>query len=404
MKDKKSAKQDLTTDASKTALQTSSTDLVTLKAPNDKMKHLKSFLLVGTLIAALTTTLIGLIVSLLYYVPGTSEPKWEKYNIADHVGPFVIAMIFVGVIIAFTIALVLTAKKHLILDTKTGLASAGSIGFIASFTDVISVGSYGVTMGLNKPLKMNLKPKLMPGTLTVGYAVPQMLESTLFLVAFDVEIVTLITMMAICIVGGIVGSFIAKYVNSQVFRLIAGVMLFVFAILMILVHPQVGVIKAAADGIGTSGLRGWRLAVGLIAYFFLGICSSLGLGIFAPSLAILALLGLSQTAILAIMSASASGMMPPAAIKYMKDKNYNLKDALMMTFGGVFGTLAAFLIIFVGIQVGGDVEMKTFYNVLKWIAVAVIFYCSFMMLFDFGKDFKKYGWNDDTDDVIPDMK
>jgi len=102
---------------------------------------------------------------------------------------------------------------------------------------------------------------------------------------------------------------------------------------MILVHPNIAVIAQVAYP--TVKLVGWRLAIGIIAYFILGIFSALGLGIFAPSLAILALLGLEFDAIAVIMSVGAAAMMPPAAIKFIKDKNYDPKTVILFLTGGL---------------------------------------------------------------------
>lgn len=123
---------------------------------------------------------------------------------------------------------------------------------------------------------------------------------------------------------------------------------------MILVHPNVGVIAVALNP--TIGLSGWRLAVGIISYFILGIFSALGLGIFAPSLAILTLLGLDIGTIFTIMSVGAAAMMPPAAIKFIRDKNYDPKIVLLFAIGGVWGCLTSFLVVFLGIQVGAGID------------------------------------------------
>ena len=362
-----------------------------------KFKKLKAILLFAALFSALVTVLIGLLVAYLVYYPKRKNDNGVlngAYLVSDHVGLFVVAMVFSSTIIAFTIFVVLISKKHLIIDDTTNFTKLASIGFVASFTDAIFVGSYVTTMGLNKAFKAKMIPSKMPGNMTIGYAPAQILESTIFSVVFDVNIVTLVVMTVACIIGGLFGSWVSKYVNNQIFRLFSGLSLFVFGIIMVLVHPNVAVIAQVARP--TVGLVGWRLAIGILASFMLGIFSALGLGIFAPSLAILALLGLEFDAIAVIMSVGAAAMMPPAALKFIKDKNYDPKTVILFLTGGLWGCLICFLVIYLGIQVGAGIDWDTFKDVLKWIAIVVTFYCALMMLFDFAKIYRVHGWNEES--------
>jgi len=176
-----------------------------------KFKKLKAILLIAALLSSLTTVLIGLLVAYLVYYPKRKNEAGVlngAYLVSDHIGLFVVAMVFSATIVAFTIFIVLTSKKQLIIDDNdtTNLAKLTSIGFIASFTDAIFVGSYVTTMGLNKAFKTKMVPSKMPGNMTIGYAPAQILESTIFSVVFDVDIVTLVVMMVACIIGGLVGS------------------------------------------------------------------------------------------------------------------------------------------------------------------------------------------------------
>ena len=214
-----------------------------------KFKKLKAILLFAALFSALVTVLIGLLVAYLVYYPKRKNDDGVlngAYLVSDHVGLFVVAMVFSSTIIAFTIFVVLISKKHLIIDDTTNFTKLASIGFIASFTDAIFVGSYVTTMGLNKAFKAKMIPSKMPGNMTIGYAPAQILESTIFSVVFDVNIVTLVVMTVACIIGGLFGSWVSKYVNNQIFRLFSGLSLFIFGIIMVLVHPNVAVIAQVA--------------------------------------------------------------------------------------------------------------------------------------------------------------
>jgi|GEM_PF-1051924 len=214
-----------------------------------KFKKLKAILLFAALLSALVTVLIGLLVAYLVYYPKRKNENGilnGTYLVSDHIGLFTVAMVFSATIIAFTIFVVLTAKKYLIIDDATNLTKLASIGFIASFTDAIFVGSYVTTMGLNKAFKAKMVPSKMPGNMTIGYAPAQILESTIFSVVFDVNIITLVVMTVACILGGLFGSWVSKYVNNQIFRLFSGLSLFIFGIIMVLVHPNVAVIAQVA--------------------------------------------------------------------------------------------------------------------------------------------------------------
>jgi uncharacterized membrane protein YfcA len=117
------------------------------------------------------------------------------------------------------------------------------------------------------------------------------------------------------------------------------------------------------------GLEGTRLVLGVAANFVLGALMTIGIGLYAPCLVLVSLLGMNPGAGFPIMMGSCAFLMPIASVPFIRQGAYSLRAALGLTLAGV---PAVFLAAFI-------VRSLDLYWV-KWLVVAVVVYTAIMLL------------------------
>jgi uncharacterized membrane protein YfcA len=116
------------------------------------------------------------------------------------------------------------------------------------------------------------------------------------------------------------------------------------------------------------GLHGWKLVVAGAINFILGAMMTAGVGLYAPCMALVFLLGMSPQVAFPIMMGSCAFLMPPASFKFIKSGAYNKKAALGMAIPSIIAVLIAAFIV------------KTLpLDTLRWIVLVVILYTSITM-------------------------
>ena len=101
----------------------------------------------------------------------------------------------------------------------------------------------------------------------------------------------------------------------------------------------------------------------------LGALMTLGIGLYAPCMILVALLGMNPKAAYPIMTGSCAFLMPVGSARFIRAGSYNLKSALGLTLGGIPGVLMATYLI----------KSLPLYAI-KWLVVAVLLYTAAMML------------------------
>jgi uncharacterized membrane protein YfcA len=117
------------------------------------------------------------------------------------------------------------------------------------------------------------------------------------------------------------------------------------------------------------GLAGPKLVVGILGNALLGALMTLGIGLFAPCMILIYLLGMNPLVAFPIMMGSCAFLMPVGSVRFIRTGSYNLKSALGLAIGGIPGVLVAFYVV-KSLPLGA----------VKWLVVAVVLYTSFMML------------------------
>ena len=75
--------------------------------------------------------------------------------------------------------------------------------------------------------------------------------------------------------------------------------------------------------------------------FLLGALMSLGIGLYAPCMILISLLGMNATTAFPIMMGSCAFLMPVGSLKFIKERAYSLRVALGLALGGIPGVIIA---------------------------------------------------------------
>lgn len=278
--------------------------------------------------------------------------------------------IVLGVLGLFTAAFAVVFGKDLVehknkLEETTSWAVTGVAGLIINFFDTLGIGSFAPLTATLRGFKQ-VEDRILPGTLNVSCTIPVVLEAFLFITVVEVEIVTLISMLAAAVVGAVIGASIVSKLPEKAIQLIMGFALLATAFLMF--SGQMGWI--AGLGTGTAiGLTGTKLVIAIVGNFILGALMTAGIGLYAPAMAMVYMLGMSPAVAFPIMMGSCAFLMPAASIKFVREQAYNKKASIAITLGGIIGVLIA-VYVFTSLPL----------NVLTWLVIAVIAYTSITLL------------------------
>lgn len=253
------------------------------------------------------------------------------------------------------------ASKHGKIE-KTNFFALGLVGFLTNFLDTLGIGSFAPTTALLKFFKLT-KDRIIPGTLNVACTIPVVTEAFIFITVIKVETVTLFVMLASATLGAFIGAGIVSKLDEKKVQIGMGIALLVVAFTML-----AGQLKLMPVGGTAIGLTGGKLVIAAVGNFILGSLMTLGIGLYAPCMALVFALGMSPKVAFPIMMGSCAFLMPVASAKFVKEDAYDRKASLAITVFGVVGVLIAAYIV---------KELPL--NVLTWVVIGVIIYTSIMM-------------------------
>ena len=226
-------------------------------------------------------------------------------------------------------------------DGEPTRPSAGSIavGVLTDFFDTLGVGSFAPTTWLFRTFGM-VPDRLLPGTLNVGHALPSVAQALVFIAMVEVEAPTLALMIGAAVAGGWIGAGMVASWNQRRVRLAMGTALLVAAVLL---ARQLALGSVAGDR--ALGLDGALLAVGVAGNFLLGALMTAGVGLYAPCMILVSLLGMNAKAAFPIMMGSCAFLMPVAGWRFVARDAYAPGVALGLTLGGIPAVLVAAFVV-----------------------------------------------------------
>ncbi len=215
------------------------------------------------------------------------------------------------------------------------------IGFLTNFFDTWGIGSFAPTQASFKFTKTS-PDETVPGTLNVGDTLPVSVEALLFLSFVDIDPLTLVLMLAASCVGAYIGAGIVSKWNLKTIRYVMATFLVICAIVSVCRTAGVGPFGVAGEALGLTGIK---LVIGVVGNFFLGAFMMVGLGLYSPCIALVAMLGMNIGTAFPIMMGSCAFLMNVSVFKFVKEGKYDRRATLMLMFPGALGAYAAYLLI-----------------------------------------------------------
>jgi uncharacterized membrane protein YfcA len=244
-------------------------------------------------------------------------------------------------------------------------AEAAMLGAVVNFLDTLGIGSMAPTMAWFKFRNM-VPDALIPQTMIAGLTLPTMMQSLIFLRLLGVGLdpVLLLGSVAALLAGGVVGARLIDRAQPHVVQAFVGVALLLaaaFYILSILdLMPAGGTATALSPGL---------TIIAIAANFGFGILVNFGVGNYAPTLALLSLMGLDPRLCFPIMATGASLAGASIGIRHVRSGRVDLAIVLAMVLGGIPAVLLAALVV-----------KSLPLTALKWLVSFVILHTALVML------------------------
>jgi uncharacterized membrane protein YfcA len=253
-------------------------------------------------------------------------------------------------------------RAHVARDGSKPTPAGLVIGFITNFFDTLGIGSFATTTTAFHHLKM-VDDRVIPGTLNVGHTLPTIAQAFIYIAIIQVDFTTLVALIGAAVLGSWLGAGVVSGFSRVKVQVGMGACLLVLSVVMLLRALNV------VPGGEALGLTGALLIVGVVGNFILGALMTLGLGLYAPCLVMIALLGMSPTTAFPIMMGSCAFLMPIGSLRFVRSGAYNLKAAIGLAIGGIPGVLLAAYVV-----------KSLPPRVVAWLVVFIILYASITML------------------------
>ena len=238
-----------------------------------------------------------------------------------------------------------------------------AIGFVTNFFDTLGIGSFAPTTSLFK-VRQVVPDESIPGTMMIGHTPPVVVQAFIFIAIITVDTLTLVTLLAAAVLGAWLGAGVVARLPRHYIQIGMGVALLIAAVTFVL-----AIFEIAAVGGDATGLSGANLAIAFACLFVLGALMTIGVGMYAPTMVVISLMGMNPLVAFPIMMGASAFLMPVAGLRFLKAGRYGLKAALGLAIGGVPAVfIAAFMV-------------RSFpLDVMRWLVVAVVLYAAILML------------------------
>ena len=237
------------------------------------------------------------------------------------------------------------------------------IGAVTNFFDTLGIGSFATTTSFFKLWKL-VNDRIIPGTLNVGHTPPTITQAFIYISIVNVDVVTLVLMIAASVLGAWMGAGVVAGWEKRKVQVGMGLCLLGAATLMLMTQLQL--VPGGGEALGLAGIK---LGIGLVGNFILGALKTLGIGLYAPCLILISLLGMAPTTAFPIMMGACAFLMPVASVRFIKAKSYHPQASLGMALGGIPAVLVAAFIV-----------KSLPLSAVRWLVVIVVVYTAFALL------------------------
>lgn len=276
----------------------------------------------------------------------------------------ILRLVFIagGLVFIFMLVQACWRKKQSGSFEATPFWPVALIGGVANFLDTLGVGSFAVKTACYKQFKL-IDDRVLPGTLNGQCVLPTVTQSLIFVGAVAVEPLTLISMMMAAAAGAAWGARHVASFDRQTIRLVMVISLLVVAGLIF--AGLLGLFPVGGDAMGLSG---YKLAIALLGNFIFGVLMNVGIGLFAPCMTLVYLLGMNPLAAFPIMMGSTAVLSVFSAGTFIRKGAFDAKAVLAVAIFGPIGVVLAAMLV-----KSMDMEM------LKWLVAFIVIYTSWTM-------------------------
>jgi uncharacterized membrane protein YfcA len=237
------------------------------------------------------------------------------------------------------------------------------VGAVTNFFDTLGIGSFATTTAIFRAWKM-VPDRIIPGTLNVGHTLPTIAQAFIYTSVIPVDVVTLFSMIAAAVLGAWLGAGVVASWSKRKVQIGMGGALLAAALFMLM--KQLSLNPAGHEQIGVEGMM---LVVAVAGNFVLGALMTLGIGLYAPCMILVSLLGMSERTAFPIMMGSCAFLMPVGSLRFIRERCYSLRNALGLAIGGLPGVLVAAYIV-------RSLDLGT----VRWLVIVVVLYTAITML------------------------
>lgn len=273
----------------------------------------------------------------------------------------VLTLAVVGVVFISFLLRAAVRADQLRLRWEPSLMSA-----VTNFFDTLGIGSFAPTMAWMRFRRM-VPDHRIPMTMLAGYTPSTFIQSLilLYLLGIGVDPLLLIGSAGAVAAGAYFGVPLAVGSSVRTVQLLVAAALLLAALFYSLANLD---LMPAGGTASSLPLTSTLIAVG--ASFVFGVLLNFGIGNYAPTLALLSLMGLDPRLVFPIMATGSTLAGAAAATRLVKLADLDLRIVLSLAVGSIPGVLiAAFLVK----------EMDLV--VLRWLVVVVVTYAAISLLY-----------------------
>jgi uncharacterized membrane protein YfcA len=235
-------------------------------------------------------------------------------------------------------------------------------GFVTNFFDTLGIGSFAQQTAIFKFFKL-VDDRLIPGTMNVGNTIATVTQAFIFMTSVKVDAVTLVSMSTAAPIGALLGAGVVAKMSRRKIQIGMGTGLMIVALIIL-----AGLLNLMPLGGEAIGLNGWKLVLIIVLSFIFGALQTIGIGFYAPCMAMVYALGMHPATAFPIMMTATAMLMAAGGAKFVKENAYDRKAAIALTVAGIAGVfLAAFVVKSLPLVV------------LKWVVCVVVLYTSVWM-------------------------
>ena len=238
-----------------------------------------------------------------------------------------------------------------------------ALGAVTNFFDTLGIGSFAPTTAWLK-LRRLVPDSWIPTILNAGHGLPTVVEALIFINLVKVDPWLLAACIGASVMGAIVGAPVVVRLPLRAVQGVVGVALLLAAAAFVAKNLDL------MPGGGTAlSLPPPLFAVAVAGYFLFGALMTCGIGLFAPSLVLLPLLGMNPAASFPMMMGACAFLMPVSGLRFLRSERIDIRLVIGITLGGIPAVLIAALLV-----------KSLPLTALRWGVVAVVIYAAVILL------------------------